>query len=330
MVTKSGLPEIGSSVERAVDFLRGGEVVAIPTETVYGLAADAFNEDAILKIYRVKGRPRFNPLIFHVASLGQVEELVTEFPKSFHALTAAFWPGPLTLVLGCKRRGVSEIATAGLPTVAVRMPSHPLALATIEKLGKPIVAPSANPSGYISPTTPEMVQSALAGKIPYILDGGPTQIGIESTIVSLAHDPPVLLRPGFITPFQLRSYLPDLTIPSLDSMGSPIAPGQLKTHYAPRKPLFLLSSPSEIHRFRLEETGILDFHGRFSAFQEQVGWYKDLSPTGSDIEAAKNLFSSLRAFDEAPVKQGVTMLLPETELGIAINDRLIRATTPIE
>lgn len=328
MAKEPRLPEIGQSIEKAVDLLRAGEVVAIPTETVYGLAADAFNEEAILQIYQVKGRPRFNPLIFHVASLNQVRLLVDTLPEVFYRLAEAFWPGPLTIVVGPKRETVSDIATAGLPTVAMRMPNHPLALAVIERLGKPIVAPSANPSGYISPTTPEMVQSALEGKIPYILDGGPTQGGIESTIVSLVHDPPQLLRPGLITPAQLKKFLPTLSVAPVVSDKKPLAPGQLTSHYAPNKPLYLLSHPRELDSFPLPETGIIDFHGRFSAFRDQVGWYEDLSPKGSEREAAKRLFAILKAFDEAPVKQGVTMLLPDTDLGFAINDRLKRATIP--
>jgi L-threonylcarbamoyladenylate synthase len=290
--------------------LKAGEVVAFPTETVYGLGADATNSDAVLKIYETKGRPRFNPLIVHVADLAMAEELV-EFSPLARKL-ASFWPGPLTLVLKQKSgSGLSDLVTAGLDTVGIRIPAHPLALELIRATGRPLAGPSANPSGKLSPTTAEQVIKGFQGLVP-VLDGGPCTSGVESTILAIDGDTVIQLRAGA---------LPRETIEA--ALGQPIAiaqqnaaisaPGMLASHYAPNAALRLNAKSAQPGE-------------AFLGFGPGGGGL-NLSPTGDLHEAARNLFSMLHQLDSTASRIAVATI-PETGLGEAINDRLQRAAAP--
>lgn len=290
--------------------LRAGGLVAFPTETVYGLGADATSSDAVLAIYETKGRPRFNPLIVHVADLAMAETLV-EFSPLARQL-ARFWPGPLTLVLQSRPgAGLSDLVTAGLDTVGIRIPDHPLALALIRAAGRPLAAPSANPSGKLSPTTAEQVRRGFAGRVP-VLDGGPCQAGVESTILAVTGDSVVQLRAGA---------LPRETIEA--AIGRPVAvaaagaaiaaPGMLASHYAPEAALRL-----DATSFAPDEASLGFGPGEFTL---------NLSPAADLHEAARNLFSYLHQLDSGHSRIAVSPI-PTTGLGEAINDRLKRAAAP--
>ena len=306
-----------NDVQRAVEILRGGGLVAFPTETVYGLGADATNDLAVAKIYEAKGRPQFNPLIAHVADVD--EALVqAEFSAAALTLSAKFWPGPLTLVLprkaGCT---VSLLASAGLPSLALRVPQHPLALELIRAVGRPVVAPSANPSGMISPTTAAHVREGLGRKVDLILDGGPCVVGLESTIVSLLDDVPRLLRAGGLPRDQIENALGRTLAASL--AGPLHAPGQLESHYAPSA------------RVRLNAHDIAPGEALL-AFgpnpPKSSGPVVNLSATGDVIEAAQVLFAALRTLDATGCATIAVMPVPSHGLGDAINDRLTRAAAP--
>jgi L-threonylcarbamoyladenylate synthase len=306
-------------VARAAALLGDGALVAFPTETVYGLGADATNARAVAAIFEAKGRPRFNPLIVHVASREAAERLV-HLPEAGRRLAAAFWPGPLTLVAPMRTEaGIAELATAGLPTLAVRVPAHPLALALLRAVGRPVAAPSANPSGRISPTTAEHVLEGLGGRIAAVLDGGPCEVGLESTIIGVSGEAPVLLRPGGVPAEATEAALGQ----SLAAHSGDIsAPGQLASHYAPRarlRPDAALPLPGELW---------LGF-GPCEGSREGAGAL-NLSPTGDLHEAAANLFAHLRALDaRAGPGQAIAVApVPRHGLGRAINDRLARAAAP--
>ncbi len=298
-----------AGVARAVDLLRAGAIVALPTETVYGLAADASNAAAVARIYDAKGRPSFNPLIVHVSGLSMAQQLV-EVPRAALDLMARFWPGPLTLVLPLRREApVASLVTAGLDTLAIRCPDHPVMQAVIESLGRPIAAPSANASGRISPTRPAHVLDSLAGRIPLLLDGGPTRAGVESTIVAVEGERIRLLRPGAIPAERLGV--------RLDAAEARIiAPGQLASHYAPAQPV----------RLAAVTAGADEFHIGFGA----VAGDRSLSPSGDLTEAAAALFDVLHDA-QASGRRGIAVApVPEQGLGVAINDRLRRAAAPRE
>jgi L-threonylcarbamoyladenylate synthase len=291
--------------------LRAGELVAFPTETVYGLGADAGNPDAVLKIYETKGRPRFNPLIVHVADLAMAETFAT-FPPLAQRL-ARFWPGPLTLVLP-KRPGarLSDIVTAGLDTVGIRIPDHPAALALIRAAGVPLAAPSANPSGRLSPTTAEQVNKGFQGLVP-VLDGGASTRGVESTIVAVDGDTVTQLRAGALPREEIEAAIgrPIAAAPA----NAPIAaPGMLASHYAPNATL------------RLNATAPVPGEA-YIAFGPAPAGALTLSAAGDLREAARNLFSTLHRLDETAAAIAVAPI-PETGLGEAINDRLRRAAAP--
>ena len=296
-------------VADAAALLRAGELVAFPTETVYGLGADATNGDAIAGIYEAKGRPRFNPLIVHVPSLTAAQALV-EFPGWAQALAQAFWPGALTLVL--PSRGVlPDLVSAGQSTLAVRVPAHPLARQLLEAVDRPVAAPSANPSGRVSPTTAAHVLDGLSGRIAAVLDGGATEVGLESTIIGGPE--PTLLRPGGIPVEALAAALGDDLLEAQPPANAPTAPGQLASHYAPEAPVRLAvtyAAPGEVH---------LGFG--------PVAGDVTLSPAGDLREAAARLFSALRELATAGRPIAVAPI-PETGLGRAINDRLRRAAAP--
>jgi L-threonylcarbamoyladenylate synthase len=314
------------AVERAARTLAAGGLVAFPTETVYGLGADAANGEAVARLYDAKGRPSFNPLIAHVADVAAARALA-RFDDVAERLVGAHWPGPLTLVLPkAPHCPVAELATAGLDTIAVRVPSHPVARDILSRFGGPVVAPSANRSGHVSPTTAQHVLADLRGRIDLILDGGPAPMGLESTIVACL-DRPMLLRPGALPRAEIERIVgPIATLPEIgpptDAEVAPIAPGQLASHYAPRA------------RLRLDARGVqrgealLAFGPTPVEGAEHAALVLNLSRRGDPIEAAANLFSHLRALDATGAAMIAVMPVPHEGLGEAINDRLQRAAAP--
>ncbi|MBM3527128.1 MAG: threonylcarbamoyl-AMP synthase [Alphaproteobacteria bacterium] len=313
------------SVAEAARVLMAGGLVAFPTETVYGLGADATNGTAVAKLYAAKGRPAFNPLIAHVPDLSSARRIaILDGPAD--RLAAKFWPGPLTLVLrksaGCP---VSELATAGLDSIAVRMPNHKVARDLLAALGRPVVAPSANRSGHLSPTAANHVLADLEGRIDLVVDGGQTTVGVESTIVALLDGPPVLLRPGGVPREEIEQVLErELGDPPDGEIDpeAPLAPGMLASHYAPRARVRLRAEhvdPGE---------ALLAFGPHLPKGSEHAARVLNLSPSGDLVEAAANLFSDLRALDAAEVSSIAVMPIPLEGLGEAINDRLMRASAP--
>ena len=310
------IPADEQGIAEAASLLRDGKLVAFPTETVYGLGADALDETAVSRIFAVKERPRFNPLIVHVRDREEADELVAFNPIA-SALADAFWPGALTLVLPRREPSpVAYLASGGLNTVAVRSPANWIARALVDAAGVPIAAPSANRSGRISPTTAADVADELQGRIDLILDGGACELGIESTIVGFDQGRPILLRPGAIAREQIEQILGPLQGSRKDLI---LAPGMMASHYAPCARLRL--------RIRSVEPG-----EALLAFGEQVPpgarIVRNLSPTGDVREAATNLFTMLRSLDKSGAGTIAVMPIPETGLGEAINDRLARAASP--
>jgi L-threonylcarbamoyladenylate synthase len=313
------------AVAEAARCLREGGLVAFPTETVYGLGADAGNAKAIARLYQAKGRPSFNPLIAHVGDLKSAEK-IARFDGQARALAEAFWPGPLTLVLPkAPRCPVADLATAGLDTVALRVPAHPLAQELLRAFGGAVVAPSANISGHVSPTTALHVQSDLNGRIDIILDGGGVEVGVESTIIG-CFEAPMLLRPGGVPREAIERVLGRrLVQPPEDPVGEsgqPLAPGMLASHYAPRTPVRLNATsvvPGE---------ALLAFGSGEVAGLEAAIAVMNLSPRGDLQEAAANLFGYLRALDGRGARAIAVMPVPNYQLGEAINDRLRRAAVP--
>jgi L-threonylcarbamoyladenylate synthase len=306
-------------IAQAVALWRRGETVAIPTETVYGLAADATNPAAVAQIFAIKNRPTFDPLIVHVKNMASAEALVTEFPPVLRRLAEMFWPGPLTLTLP-KQAAVLDLVTSGLPTVAVRVPSHPLLQRLLEAFGKPLAAPSANRFGRISPTSAAAVYEELGDEVPLIVDGGSCRIGLESTIVGWSEGRALLLRQGGVP----REEIERVTGPLQESKISntaPAAPGQLPSHYAPAKPLRLVMDWREVPPDRRQTMGALIF----GSSPEGFGAGRQLSATEDLIEAAANFFQFLRELDKTAVTELVARRLPQTGLGAAINERLERA-----
>jgi len=320
------LPADTAAIAEAARSLAAGGLVAFPTETVYGLGADARNGTAVARLYAAKGRPSFNPLIAHVADLAAARRLAT-FDAAAERLAAAFWPGPLTLVL--RKRAdcpVAELATAGLDSIGVRVPDHPVARDILRAFAAPIVAPSANRSGHVSPTTAAHVLADLRGRIDLIVDGGPAFVGVESSIVACL-DGPLLLRPGGLPRGEIERVLgaplDDAPAGAIDAE-APIAPGLLASHYAPRARLRLDAAevrPGE---------ALLAFGGALPSGAEQAARVLNLSPAGDLVEAAANLFSHLRALDAAGAASIAVMPIPRDDLGEAINDRLARAAAPRE
>ena len=309
------------AVRQAAEIIRRGGIVAFPTETVYGLGADTFAPLAVARIFEVKKRPHFDPLIVHVASPDDLGKLVTDVPGNAEKLMARFWPGPLTVVLP-KREEVPDIVTAGLPTVAVRMPSHAMALRFIELSESPIAAPSANPFGYLSPTTADHVRDQLGDHVDLILDGGPCPVGVESTILSFSEGSPKLLRPGGIPLEEIESVIGKVEIPTVEKQ-SPSAPGMLPKHYAPRTPIVLVPEEA-FDSYRNRKAGLLAFRepleGRTFHHMEV------LSQKGDFREAAANLFAAIRRLDALNLDVIVAEAIPEVGLGRAIMDRLRRAS----
>lgn len=319
--------EIGCDVQHAAHLLENGELVAIPTETVYGLAGNALDERTVAQIYKVKQRPYFDPLIVHCGSKEMVHEIATFPSKAFERLAEAFWPGPLTLLLP-RKPIIPDIVTAGLPTVGVRLPSHPLSVSLLHSLPFPLAAPSANPFGYVSPTLPEHVFKQLGSFIPYILDGGPCTIGIESSIVGRDDaNHLVLYRPGKITLEMLK----DITGEPVYKAGKEhkvLTPGMLKSHYAPTKRLILAESEEDAKRLlvSLGDAGLITFGNVNPSLLRATVHTRSLSEVGNLEEAACRLFSVLRAIEDDPVSAVVVVPVPQVGLGIAIHDRLKRAS----
>lgn len=314
--------QIGADIRQAKQWLERGEVVGIPTETVYGLAGNALNTDAVVRIFEVKNRPSFDPLIVHTDSLTKIESLVRELPEMARRLAERFWPGPLTLLLP-KLPVIPDLVTSGLDTVAVRIPNHPLTLQLLQSLEFPLAAPSANPFGYISPTTARHVVDQLGDQVPYVLDGGPCRVGIESTIIGFAEGGPVVYRLGGMALETIESVTGRLAVRS-HSTSNPKAPGMLSSHYAPRKPFLLQTVEEALVHYAPERIGVLAAEHvthLVPAEQQRV-----LSPVGDTAEAAKNLFAAMRSLDDLDVDVIVAELLPEAGLGRAVNDRLRRAS----
>lgn len=312
---------IGQDISKVKQALINGELVAIPTETVYGLAGNALNEDAVLKIFATKNRPSFDPLIMHSNSIEKLERWVKPIPTSLKNMAEYFWPGPLTILIP-KQEIVPDIVTSGLENVAVRIPNHGLTLSLLEQLDFPLAAPSANPFGYISPTSAQHVNDQLGNQIPYILDGGACEVGVESTIIQWVNNKIEVLRLGGLSLEQIEDYTQLKVNLHLNQSSNPAAPGMLKSHYAPRKPLYIGNIEELIQQYKHLKVGVLSFQ---KAYAEVAVCYQ-LSKEGSDIEASKNLFHHMRSLDQANIDIIVTEYIPYSGLGRAVNDRLKRAS----
>jgi L-threonylcarbamoyladenylate synthase len=301
--------KIGIDIENAKQILQQGGLVAIPTETVYGLAANALDKNAALKIFEAKNRPHFDPLIIHTNAVDKINLWVTDFPQWARDLANAFWPGPLTLLLP-KKNTIPDIITSGLSQVAVRIPKHKLTLQLLKSLDFPLAAPSANPFGYVSPTTAQHVFAQLQNNVDYILDGGVCDVGIESTIVGFDNGI-TIYRLGGLAIEDVEQVVGKVKI-QLNQSSNPAAPGMLKSHYAPKKPLFIGDIETFIKNNSNKKVGVISL--------------KTLSAKEDLKEAAHNLFAAIREFDESDVDLIVAEKFPDTLLGKAINDRLQRAS----
>jgi len=309
------------NIKKAADAIASGEIIAFPTETVYGLGADGLNPRAVAKIFEAKNRPSFNPLILHIALVSQLYDLAEINSKKVKKLVEAFWPGPLTLVLP-KKEIVPDIVTAGNSTVAVRMPKHPVALKLIEACGKPIAAPSANTFGFLSPTTAKHVQKQLGNKVNIILDGGKSDVGVESTILEILEEKVYLLRPGGIAIEQLEAVCGKIEVKQVDP-NNPNAPGQLLNHYAPNVPLKFLNE-TNIREIQNKKLAGLFFKENKSSLKFKH--LEFLSKNGNLQEAAANLFRHLHTLESMNVDMIIVEPVEESGLGIAIMDRLRKAT----
>jgi L-threonylcarbamoyladenylate synthase len=322
-IMKTASPE---SIAEAARILREGGIVAFPTETVYGLGANALDGRAVAGIFAAKNRPSFNPVIVHVAEREEAEKYADVSDRA-RGLMAAFWPGPLTLILPRKADcALSDLVSAGLPTVALRMPSHPVALSLIKAAGVPVAAPSANASGEPSATTPRHVEESLGGRVPFILAGGACSVGLESTVLDLSGAAPSIARPGAVTAEDLEPYL-GAVLYDEGNAEKPVSPGQLLKHYAPSIPVRLNVVDVEEGEALLA-FGSTKFMGiRTGGFANQLPdtRFKNLSEQGDLHEAAANLFSMLRDLDKPENKGIAVMNIPCKGLGVAINDRLIKA-----
>lgn len=314
---------IGTDIQEAARILQSGELVAIPTETVYGLAANAYSEEAVVKIFEAKNRPAFDPLIVHTHSVAAFSQIAANIPDMAYQLAEAFMPGPLTLILP-KAQQVPLLVTSGNDSVGIRIPNHPLTLQLLRQLDFPLAAPSANPFGYVSPTTAQHVEHQLGQRIPYILDGGACAVGIESTIISLAGGQVQVLRLGGLALEEIEQVLGRPVDQVQTSSSNPQAPGMLISHYAPRKKVVLGELSGLLKQFAGRSVGVLAFSKSFAgvpAAQQVV-----LSPAGDVREAARKLFSALRTLDELDIDFILAEYVPEEGLGRAVNDRLRRAS----
>lgn len=312
---------IGKDIAYAREQLEKGALVAIPTETVYGLAANALDEAAVTSIFQAKKRPSFDPLIIHTDRWERVEQWVQLIPAVAHQLAAAFLPGPLTFLLP-RRPMIPDLVTSGSPLVAIRIPNHPMTRDLLQQLDFPLAAPSANPFGYISPTTAQHVADQLGTQVAYILDGGPCQVGVESTIIGFEGTQATIFRKGGIPIEAISAIIGPVNIQAF-STSNPQAPGMLKSHYAPRIPFHLGPLPELYQRFQGQKIGVLAFKKgirELPATQQVL-----LSPQGELAEAAQKLFAAMRYLDSLALDVIIAEPLPEEGLGRAINDRLRRA-----
>lgn len=311
------MADIGTDITVARNLLQKGDLVAIPTETVYGLAGNALDPDAVAKIFSVKNRPSFDPLIVHIHDFKEISKYVMNIPPQAERLAKAFWPGPLTMLL--KRRSIiPDLVTSGLDTVGIRCPNHQLTQNLLRSIDFPLAAPSANPFGFVSPTKATHVTEQLGSKIKYVLDGGPSKIGIESTIVGFDGNKTIIHRLGGIPIEDLESIVGDVEV--ITSPTALKAPGQLKSHYSPTKKMFIAELEKTVPLVDLDRVALLSFSKDYKAKHQII-----LSP-GQDLnEAAKNLFDALRRLDKMPVDLILAEFVPDVEIGRAINDRLKRA-----
>lgn len=310
---------IGKDISTAVKILSKGDLVAIPTETVYGLAANALDPAAVTKIFQTKKRPEFNPLIVHLPGKEKLETYTQEIPDHAHQLIEKFWPGPLTLVLK-KRENIPYITTSGLETVAVRCPNHKMTLELLGQLDFPLAAPSANLFGKVSPTKPLHVQEQLGDHIEYILDGGQCTMGIESTIIGFEADEPVIYRWGSLGQEDIESVVGKMKSRT-QSTSNPKAPGQLKSHYAPKQKMIVGVIAELLQEYPAHCTGILSFQKDYHSPFQVI-----LSPSGNLDEAAQNFFQALHSLEKMEIKNIITEYVPDQGIGRAINDRLMRAS----
>jgi L-threonylcarbamoyladenylate synthase len=311
------------AIHHAVELLRAGKLVAIPTETVYGLAANAFDEEAVQAIFKTKGRPSNNPLIVHIKSLHDVEQIARNIPAIAKKLAAQFWPGALTLILD-KQPEISDTISAGHETVAVRVPNHPITLELLNRLDFPLVAPSANRSNHISPTKPDHVQHSLGEKTPYILDGGSCEKGLESTIVGFEREEVILYRQGAISQDVLEDFLGKPLKNKAETTAQSQSPGSSKKHYSPKTPLVLVDTLNQQLEAEFSSMAYLVLQKPINFVSEQPIF--ELSPSGDLEEAAANLFDLLYQLDQQQVDVIVAVRMPDSGLGKSINDRLMRAS----
>lgn len=312
---------IGSDINIAIDLLKHGELVAIPTETVYGLAGNAFDENVVIKIYKVKNRPQFNPLIIHTDSIEKLKDWKLDLPEKMLKLAEKFSPGPVTYVIP-KSSKIPDIISAGTDAVAVRIPDHVLTLELLSKIDFPLAAPSANPSGYVSPTSALHVHEQLGNKISYILDGGECKIGLESTIISFMDKTTCILRFGGLSLETIESVIGKVNSFKQTNI---IAPGMLSRHYATNHKLIFGDIESHFHNFKKDKIGIISFYKKhnFVSDENQI----ILSANKNLDEAARKLFSAMREIDKKNIDIILAEKFPDEGLGRAINDRLKRAAT---
>lgn len=312
----------GTDINYAAELLKQGKLVAIPTETVYGLAGNALDTEAVIQIFEAKQRPRFNPLILHIAGLDELKKYTTSAPEQLLLLAETFWPGPLTILFE-KKVIVHDIVTAGSPFVAVRVPRHPLALQLLRKIDFPLAAPSANPFGYISPTEPAHVEKQLGEKIAYILDGGKSEVGMESTIIKWNSQNQIeILRQGIITQSDLQMVA---SAPVVVSQSKDVeAPGMIKSHYAPSKKMYYGITEALLMSLQSKKIGVMTFKNILQG--KNIVHQEVLSAGGNLHEAASNLFSALHRLDESDAEVIITEKFPEQGIGAAINDKLIRGS----
>lgn len=315
---------ISSDIAKAIAILNRGELVAIPTETVYGLAGNIFNEVSVKKIFTTKNRPEFNPLIVHIPSKDYLKKVVSEIPEKAQQLADAFWPGSLTLILP-KHKSIPDLVTGGKGTVGIRIPNHPLTLELLSRLEFPLAAPSANPFNRISPTKPEHVAEYFSNQIEMVLDGGTCQKGVESTIIGFENDEPIVYRLGAISLEDIEAVIGRVTIKN-ENEENPDAPGMLLKHYSPKTKIIVSEAiKKDIERFKNEKLGVLSF--RTSHSDSRIQFQSILSEKGDLEEAAANLYEALHDLD----KQNLSLILaekfPDNGLGRTINDRLQRAAS---
>jgi L-threonylcarbamoyladenylate synthase len=315
------MAEIGKDIRKAAELLMNGEVIGLPTETVYGLAGNALDPNAVNKIFDVKNRPRFNPLILHFDSIEKMMKYVLDVPGTANLLMEEFWPGPLTLLLP-KATNVPDIITAGHPNVAVRIPSHSIARTLLTHLDFPVAAPSANPFGYISPTKSAHVEKQIGSKIPYILEGGNCLEGLESTIVGFDQGKTVIYRLGSISVEEIARIVPDVEV-SAKNAAHPVAPGMLPFHYSPKTPLVLTTDVLDaMYRLNVKRVGLIVHSENIAA--ENVFIHR-VSNSGDLKEAARNLYAAMQDLDSRELDVIIAERFPERDLGRTLNDRLEKA-----